>query len=189
MFVIGAVMAKHRLWFSEAIGQLSGRVRGAITAGAVLCYTYPFWLAPYATRCHSVQTDDLIVTAGASWFVMIALSQGSPGRCSIVRRCYFSDGFPIACIFYHAVVLLSLVNAFFGHVPLWIILCCSSVVSIFISWLAYGLVEAPSTRLGRALGKWLNQDTDRTSLDHLARNRAHALLAEPDSSRDTGGIL
>jgi peptidoglycan/LPS O-acetylase OafA/YrhL len=148
MFLIGAVMAKHRNELVEGFRKMPLTVRLGVVAGAIACYTYPYISRMGGDRYPS---KEPVATVGAAAIIVIALASGRLSAILKTRPLLFLGRISYSLYLYHFTVLLTLVHLLNGRWPLPLILGVAAATSIPVSALAYNLVEAPSIRWARRL--------------------------------------
>ncbi|HEY9857836.1 MAG TPA: acyltransferase [Stenomitos sp.] len=147
MFVIGILLARHRL---ELVGmfQRLGKARawGVVGLGLLL-YQYSDLLCKL-TDTKLRMLSDWPVALGAS--ILLIWTLASPGLQGLLMRAPLQYLGRISYSLYllHAVVLFSLVHALYQGQHLPAILLASLVLSFGVATLSYHLVEKPSIRLG-----------------------------------------
>jgi peptidoglycan/LPS O-acetylase OafA/YrhL len=150
MFIVGALLAKHRHywmhWFQKV--QKSKRIAG-LMAG-VLAYTYSYWFFPGAALIHLRLIDNWVISLGAVLFIMFALTSQSVTQLLSKSATLFIGKTSFSIYLYHLVVLYVFMQLFYGVIPLWSLFVITLTVTLLISKLAYSQIELSSV----ALGKW-----------------------------------
>jgi peptidoglycan/LPS O-acetylase OafA/YrhL len=155
MFVVGALLARHRRPLSRWCTSLATPWRIGLVAAGVLAYTYKWWCFPFAKEVHSVVLDDLFATVGAALFVVIAIGW-PPVTLALRRRATATLGrVSYSLYLLHAVVLLTLVHLLYPILSLWAIAPIVLVASLALALVNYRVVEAPSNRLGHRVANML----------------------------------
>ncbi|MGA9774275.1 MAG: acyltransferase [Blastocatellia bacterium] len=149
MFIIGALLAKHRDALSGAFVRVSRMNRVYLLIAAILAYTYKWWLFPDARLLHINIIDDWAATTGVCVFIVFALSSKNASAVLRSKPLLFCGKVSYSLYLYHAIVLLTAINILFGVLPLWQIWMLSVGATFALSALMYRLVEVPSIRMGR----------------------------------------
>lgn len=148
MFLVGAVMAKHRTDLVGWFRRMPLLARLGIMTGAVACYTYPYISRMGGDR---YPTKEPVATVGAAAIIVVALASGRVSGLLKARPLLFLGRISYSLYLYHFTVLLTLVHLLNGRWPLPIILLVAAALSVPVSALAYNLVEAPSIRWAKRL--------------------------------------
>lgn len=150
MFLVGAVLAKHRtelrVWYNS-LGKI-GRL--CLAAAAVLCYTYAY--TGFLGIGHRY-VDEPMATAGAAAFIVIALASG---RVSAVLRAHplvFLGRMSYSLYLYHFTVILTAVHLLNGRLPLPTIMGLAAALCLPVAAFAYYAVEVPSIRWAKRMSR------------------------------------
>ena len=148
IFVTGALLARHRLQLVGAYAGLPVRIKAGLLSGAVLCYTFRWWVFPASYWLHLAIVDGAFITAGGSLFLIAGLA---PGRLADVlksRPLTAAGKMSYSLYLFHTVCLLGTVELLAGRIPYAIVLVLALVLSAVAAALGYQYVERPSIRLG-----------------------------------------
>lgn len=148
MFLVGAVLAKHRAGLVRSFRAMPLVVRLGIMSGAVACYTYPYISRMGGDRYPS---KEPVATIGAAAIIVVALASGRVSGILRARPLLFLGRISYSLYLYHFTVLLTLVHLLNGRWPLPLILATAAAISVPVSAIAYKLVEVPSIRWARQL--------------------------------------
>jgi peptidoglycan/LPS O-acetylase OafA/YrhL len=150
MFMVGALLAKHRhywmRWFQNV--QKSVRILGLLLG--VLAYTYSYWFFPGVARIHLRLIDNWVISFGAVLFIMFALTSKSLAAFLAKNAILFIGKTSYSIYLYHLIVLYICMHLFYGFIPLWIIFVLTITITLLVSKLAYSKIELTCV----ALGKW-----------------------------------
>lgn len=151
MFMVGALLARHRHAVSGWYRSLPRAARRAIPLLAVLAYTYAWWVLPMNSRLHLGFMNDWATGLGASLLVIMAISSDAvagalrrPALVLVGRASY-------SIYLLHAIAFLSLVYLLFPALPLWLIWPIALAATLGAALLVYRTVEVPAINLGHAL--------------------------------------
>jgi peptidoglycan/LPS O-acetylase OafA/YrhL len=151
MFIIGALVAKHRdtirRYFNNKLGNTLWFGIG------VFLYTYPWWIFINNERAHKYIVNDWVISFGASIFIVLALYSNLFSRILNYNIFKFFGKISYSLYLFHSIVLLSFINLFYGILPYWSILVIALPSSILVSHLAYFFIEKPAMEYGRKLTK------------------------------------
>lgn len=152
VFLVGILLARHR----EAVRAVTRRIAHRIGMATILVvglllYTWPWWALPHFSLLHAGPPDDWATTAGAACFIAAALA--APRLQAALQRPVplWLGRISYSLYLIHAVVLLSLLHAAAGRVPVPLIWGATIAISLGLSDLSYRFVERPSIQLGRRL--------------------------------------
>ena len=149
MFIIGALLAKHRDALARRFRSLTRANKVLLSLAAAFAYTYRWWGFPNVRLLHINMIDDWAVAAGVAVFIIIALSSTKAATVLRSRPLLFCGKVSYSLYLYHAIVLLAAINILFGVVPIWLNLGLSLAATVAISAAMYHLVEVPAIKLGR----------------------------------------
>ncbi len=166
MFVVGALMARHRWLLMERYARLAKPVKVALALLASVLYTYKWSVLPDVKLLHIYYFDDLMTTAGVCIFILTGLAAPSASRMLTAKPLVFTGRISYSIYLLHAILLLTFVNVLYGVAPLWTILPMTLVSTFGLSALMYKMVEEPSINVGRKLAASLPR-----------QNRARATVA------------
>ncbi|WP_162463190.1 acyltransferase family protein [Paenibacillus psychroresistens] len=150
MFIVGALLAKHRYswihWFKNV--QKSLRVTGLLIG--VLAYTYSYWFFPGISFIHLRLIDNWVISLGAVLFIMFSLTSQTVSQLLAKSALLFVGKTSYSIYLYHLIVLYVFMQFFNDNLPLWVIYILTLVVTFVLSKFAYSHIELPSV----AIGKW-----------------------------------
>ena len=151
LFILGALLAKHRLVLVQAYHRLPRWAHYALFAGGLVCYTLPWWL--YGVQLLRVFgiLGDIVVVLGASTLMILALA--SPRLSTLLLRgpLTFLGKISFSLYLYHVIILLTAINLLYGLVNLWLILLLAFALTLAVAAAAYYSIEAPAMALGKYL--------------------------------------
>jgi peptidoglycan/LPS O-acetylase OafA/YrhL len=151
LFILGALLAKHRLVLVQAYHRLPRWTHYALFAGAILCYTLPWWL--YGVQLLRVfgVLGDLVVALGAATLMILALASPRLSTLLLRRSLTFLGKISFSLYLYHVIILLTAINLLYGLVNLWLILLLAFALTLAVATAAYYSIEAPAMALGKYL--------------------------------------
>ncbi len=149
LFTLGALLAKHRLALAQAYHRLPHWAHYALFAGAILCYTLPWWLYGIPLLQVFGILGDIVVALGASTLMILALASPRLSTLLLHRPLTFLGKISFSLYLYHVIILLMLVNLLYGLVNLWLILLLAFALTLAVATTAYYSIEAPAMALGR----------------------------------------
>lgn len=151
MFIIGALLAKHRDGLVISFNKLSKGTKITLMVVAVLVYTYRWWFLWDIKLLHPTLINNLMICLGVSIIIIAALSSNAINSLLSKGLVEFMGRISYSLYLYHVVVLLTLVNILYRYIPLWNILLISLPTTIFISWVGWYVIERNSMRLARRI--------------------------------------
>ncbi|WP_419955085.1 acyltransferase family protein [Neobacillus niacini] len=147
MFIVGALLAKYREKLQEYI---KNRLTNMILFGsAILFYTYPWWFLIYNESVHKYVINDWMITIGATIFIILSFSSKVFSTILSLGIFKFLGKISYSLYLFHAIVLLSFINLWYGVLPYWLIIVLAFPAAIMVSWIAYYAFEKPSMEYGR----------------------------------------
>jgi len=152
VFLVGILLAQHREAVRAVTRRIAGRVgMTTILAAGLLLYSWPWWALPQFSLLHAGPPDDWATTAGAACFIAVALA--APRFQAALERpvTVWLGRISYSLYLIHAVVLLSLLHALAGRVPVPLVWGATVAISLGLSDLSYRFIERPSIQLGRRL--------------------------------------
>lgn len=149
-FIGGALLAKHRVSIVDWMRKQTRSFHVFVIVFAVLVYTLS-WTAYGLKLFHNDMLQDWIAAAGASLFVVAALSTASFMRVLQSKPLVFLGKISYSLYLFHMIVLLALLHLLEGYAPVGVILLIAFAASFAVSVLAYEWIEKPSMQLGRRL--------------------------------------
>ncbi len=152
IFVGGALLAKHRISLMEHYKSLGRPLKVGLAVTAFILYNYN-WILTGLFASQSDLRDSLIVSSGASIFVITCLASRSLLAVLHNRFILFLGKISYSLYLYHAIIMLSMVHALYGKLAIQFILVIAFVVSLGVSTMLYYLIERPSIRYGRYLSE------------------------------------
>lgn len=172
MFMLGALLAKHRYYVSDFYKQTGVSSRILLFVVGISLFTYPM-LFPYTSELHKPEFNNWGVTFGAAVFMIFALASPVASRILQVSALQFLGKISYSFYLYHVIALLTVTSLLFGKAPLLVIWSFSLTGSLLISSLSYYFIEVPSIQWGRNLAKtWSHlrtlQPVSVNGLDHDA---------------------
>ena len=150
MFILGFVLAKNLSAIQSWYRHRGLAARLGVGLGGFTLYTFSHEL-PGPLRYYA----DVPVALGAGLLVITGLC--SLRTSAVLKRPivkFFGD-VSYSLYLYHAIVLLAFVHAFYGALPMIVILALAGLTSMLIAWLSYEFVERPAIKAGKALASRL----------------------------------
>jgi peptidoglycan/LPS O-acetylase OafA/YrhL len=147
MFMVGMLLARYRLQLIKAFQALTRWQRWAYTGVGLMGY--------YAHQGlldgHFPFLEDWLIVVSVAMLVIGVL--GSPTVAAALRKPALLRLGTISYSLYlcHVLVLLVLVHAAHGYLPLPWLVAAVVPLSLWVAWLAYRFVERPAMALGRKL--------------------------------------
>lgn len=172
LFVMGALLAKHRepmIAWCHGLG--TGR-QVVLTGAATGLFTYPFWVFPHRASIHGVLPDLAVVTVGAAGFIVLALGSRFHQRFLLTTPVSYLGKVSYSLYLVHTVVIITIVRLLYGPLPLAVVLSLAVPMSIIVAAIAYRFVEAPSITLGRRIAR-------RRSEEHRERPEPSRISPSP----------
>jgi peptidoglycan/LPS O-acetylase OafA/YrhL len=149
LFVGGIVLARDRRRVVAAVVGWSRTGRLWLAAVSLACYTAAL-MQPALSR-HGRPFGDLLSGVGSLGFITLALAAGRVTSALRSPIPSFLGRISYSLYLLHVVVLLVLLHALSGRLPLPLLIGCGFGASLLVAWLSQRWVERPSINLGRRL--------------------------------------
>ncbi|MCX7920932.1 MAG: acyltransferase [Clostridia bacterium] len=163
MFIIGALLAKHREYLIERYRAFSKPIKLVLLTLAVMAYTYKWWCLKDISIIHKSYFENIIISVGTVIFVLSALSSGVISKILLFRPVHFIGKTSYSIYLYHAIALLTFTNLLYETIPVWAIWLTSLAVTFIVSTLMYQLIELPSMKLGKYVSQRILPTRKRTA--------------------------
>ncbi|MFD2332194.1 acyltransferase family protein [Cohnella sp. GCM10020058] len=155
IFIVGGLIAKHRLAFIHFYGRLPRRVKYASLALAMALYTYGIKMQGAAIRMKlpfvGEVAQDYTIVAGIVSFLMIALGSKKMSSLLSLKITRFFGDISYSLYLWHIIVLIGAIHLLHGVLPLVIIVLLVFCVTVAISWLSYRYIELPAIKMGKRM--------------------------------------
>jgi peptidoglycan/LPS O-acetylase OafA/YrhL len=151
-FIVGALLAKYQKELRAAFSKLNGWWTALLLIAALCFYSFK-WIG-YGEDFHDrfmPHGGDWMTAAGASIFIIAALSSVRLSRQLQRKPLLFLGKISYSLYLYHMIVLLSLIHLLNGELDAPFIVMLAFVASFGAGALSYYFIELPSIRLGRWL--------------------------------------
>ena len=149
-FVAGIVLARYRTVVIDRARAATASARLALAVGSLLLYTSPWWW-PNAGNVHGQFVDLEAVLLGAVGFLVLAISAPRAGAVLRTRPMQYLGRISYSLFLVHAIVLSTLLQLFYGRLPLPVLLVALWPLALGLATLGERYVERPSVALGRRL--------------------------------------
>jgi peptidoglycan/LPS O-acetylase OafA/YrhL len=155
-FIIGALLAKYKENLARAYHKLNRLHKWALLITAMICYSYSRIVEVVIHLPFNHIITEYGIAFGSIIVVTMALSSNTFTSFLMRRPIIFIGKISYSLYLYHFVILLSLINLFYGEMPIWSIFVLAFIITIFVSVLGYYFVEIPSAKLGRKISQKIN---------------------------------
>ena len=145
-FGVGFLLAKHRHELVEWYRSQPVARRGLIAATGVGLYT----IAPHLPVL-LFHFRVIPITAGALLLTVVALGSPLAGRFLGLGPVRFLGRVSYSFYLYHAIVIIAVLHAGYGRVPVGVLLVATAFITTALAWVSYAFVERPGIALGRRL--------------------------------------
>ena len=153
MFAVGALLAKNMSRLVDVVRGWSRSRRLLCFTVAVLAYTYNWWgalLGPLAgSPLRWPVAIDWIVSLGVCGIIAWSVASNRARALLALRPIQFLGRISYSLYLYHAVILVVLLNALYGRMPMVFLLPLAFVLALAVSTVSYHFVERPSIAWGR----------------------------------------
>lgn len=148
-FIIGALLAKNRQYFSNLYAKMGKLLKLSILLVGVLAYTYNWWFFNDVSLFHIVIINDWVISIGATIFILFCLNSSVVKQLVTLRPISFVGKISYSLYLYHLIVALSVSNYLSGKVSMVLVSGISLVLSFVVASIMYYLIERPSISLGK----------------------------------------
>lgn len=152
MFIVGALLAKHKNVFINIYSKSSIRVKGIYVLFSILFYTFSWW-GHGIPVLHNRLITDFVTIIGAAMMIIISISSIRIKNILLLEPIHFIGKISYSLYLYHCIALFTLMHLLHGKLPVIFVLILSFLVTTILSTLSYYFVELPSIRLGKSITK------------------------------------
>lgn len=153
IFIVGGLIAKHRMAFVAAYSRMPRMAKYAALAFAMAMYTYGIKMQGAAIRLKlpflGEIAQDYTIVAGIVIFLMIALGSKKMIAFLSLKIMKFFGDISYSLYLWHIIVLVGFIHLLQGVLPLALIVPLVFCVTITVAWLSYRCVELPAIRMGK----------------------------------------
>jgi len=152
-FLLGAVLAKHRVPLTAWVAR-----RATLTTALMLVACVALYGMPDLQDGKGVVVNALgfvVVAAGASGLMLLALGRGLVGRVLMKPPVQFMGRISYGYYLVHFPILALALHYWLGHVNSWWIAVAVIAASVVVAWGLNVGVEKPGMALGRRIAKAL----------------------------------
>ncbi|MFB9276261.1 acyltransferase family protein [Cohnella cellulosilytica] len=151
LFIFGALLAKYTDDVVQYYKTLANSARILLFVTSVLLLTYPYWLLPNLGIIHIRVINDWVSATGAIILISLALSDETFVRYLMSKPLLFLGKISYSFYLYHFIIILALLHALYGVIPVWTICVFSIMATFLVASVMYWLVELPGIKSGRLL--------------------------------------
>lgn len=155
MFVVGALLAKHRHAVIGWMARRSGIFRAGVFVVAACAITFKWW-TPFGMQFQWVR-DTWCPLIGAALCIVLSLSSPAARRVLRTRVAVFLGRVSYSLYLYHAIVLFVLTKLLIDQLPYLVIAAIAVPIAVGAATVSYRYVEVPSIRWGRSLSASLSR--------------------------------
>lgn len=152
-FILGSLLAKHKQHLHDAYVKITTIKRISFLVIGLLAYTYTWWFMPNVFYLHFSFINDWMIAIGCSVIILSSLNSTRLKILLLLRPIQFTGKISYSLYLFHMIILIVMINAFYGKMPINLILGISFILSFIIASVAYYIVEIPSIKLGKILTK------------------------------------
>ena len=155
LFLLGACLARHRLWLAEWVARLPRAVIVIGLLGCLAMYGMPVMSDAYPVWRTALNFS--LIAGGASGIMLIALARPLTGAVLRARPLLFMGRISYGYYLIHVPLLLLFIHYGSARVPNVVIAAAVIATTIGIAWLLNIWVEKPAIELGRRLADKLDR--------------------------------
>ncbi|MBP1990357.1 acyltransferase family protein [Paenibacillus eucommiae] len=149
LFILGALLAKHRQYISDLYDRLSVIIKLFILLIGILAYTYTWWFLPNHGRLHLTIINDWFIAIGGSIFIIYSIKSTIFKKILLLKPIHFIGKTSYSLYLFHMPLILTLLNVFYGKIPTGYIIIIAFISSFILAGVTYYLIEKPSIKLGK----------------------------------------
>lgn len=153
LFVLGALLAKHKQRIIESITSSNNIIRALLLILSWLMLTYSYWFFPNIGLIHKSIINDWVASLGALLLISISLSSPLVIKFLTTKPLLYLGKISYSFYLYHFIILLTALYALSAYLPIWLICIISIICTFLVAHVMYWLVEETSIRLGKILAK------------------------------------
>jgi peptidoglycan/LPS O-acetylase OafA/YrhL len=150
VFIVGSLLARSSNVWSRMYRDRSRFFRATLAVCALGAWSFTGLIAGHPSL---VGLYDMILTVAAACVIITALNESLVRVVLLHRVSQYLGEISYSVYLLHVTVLLSLVHALYGRLPLYALLPIYLVLTLVLSSIFHAFVEAPSTRLGVWISK------------------------------------
>jgi peptidoglycan/LPS O-acetylase OafA/YrhL len=151
MFIVGAVIARHRVKSADIWRQLSGPKKWGLVAAGLVMYCYSSWLPARSRITVTTLLSDFPTVVAVVIFIVVSLNSPTLSSLLLKPTPRFIGKISYSLYLLHGIVLLSLVGSCYGRFPLAVLLISVFPLSLLVAILFYHCVERPAIQAGRQI--------------------------------------
>ncbi len=153
-FVVGALLARYRFVLVAAIQKSPRLAKASIFVIAVLAYSYTWWFFPDIAALHRIPFDNLLVTIGASLFILGSLSCAAVSRVLRSAPLQYFGRLSYSIYLYHIIVVILVLHFLYtpGGLIDWLLPFVVLGGTIICADVSRRFIEVPAMRAGKLLG-------------------------------------
>jgi peptidoglycan/LPS O-acetylase OafA/YrhL len=164
MFIIGALIAKHKDFFINKYNNSNRMTRILLFFIAVMSYT-SVWTFPNVLFLKISIVNDYFVALGVCIFIISSISSSILSKFLLLRPVHFLGKISYSIYLYHSISLFSLMYLFYGKIQISMILILSFLVTMVLATMSYYLIELPSINIGREISNFIIRKDQKDKLD------------------------
>jgi len=151
MFVVGALLARHWNTIVRFINKRPVSIKIFMATLGLLCYTEPTWMPQNVNLLQINIVHDWFVLFGSTLFILLSLSSKLLSKILHLKPILYIGKISYSLYLYHLVILIGMMQLFYGEIPLGIIWLITLALSLVVGSLSYTYIELPSIRVGKRI--------------------------------------
>lgn len=171
MFLLGAVLARHRVALMRWCRARSRVQLAALVTAGLLAYTYSRGVRLVPSEAMRV-VAELGIAAGVAVLLIFAISSDRLARWLSHPLLITNGNLSYSVYLWHSVVLFGGLHLLAGRLPIWAVVCIIVPTIGLVSAASYRWLEQPSIRWGRALVEMTRRRTPTPASPSLGRTNA-----------------
>lgn len=148
MFIVGALLSRNWNSIVQFINSKSALLKPLMAVVGVLVYTEPTWMQNEVGPLHISIVQDWFVLLGSSLFILLALSSNLVSKVLHTKPILHIGKVSYSLYLIHLIILVSLMQLFYGKIPLWTIWSITLVSALLVASVSYKYVELPCINIG-----------------------------------------
>jgi peptidoglycan/LPS O-acetylase OafA/YrhL len=160
MFIIGALLAKHRVRLSEVYNGLKKMYKIILLGIGFLAYSYSRFVPALGSKIfielNPVEFKfiaDWGITIGSAVFIVVSMSSKTVSQLLTGKMLIFNGRVSYSIYLYHTTILFLCFSILTSKLPIWGIYLVSLIFTVIATLISWKFIENPSVSLGSRLSK------------------------------------
>lgn len=171
LFVMGAMVAKHREWLVQGFSRLGRGGRWAVVLGGAMVYLYARRVTDvFGEHAINQAIEHWLIGFGGAIFMIAAMATAERVPVIRSRPLLFLGKASFGLYLYHGAIIWAMVWAFHDALSLWFIYVLAVISSLVVAWVSFRWIEQPAMGLGKALAAGIEAQRWDAARQHLPQH-------------------